>query len=58
MYTRNSLQKVDEVNACKNFRLYKLVQTFIFCVVKKDRLTYGIYKISWKLGKVDDRCPA
>jgi hypothetical protein len=55
MYTRKSLQQFDEANACKDFRLHKLVQTFIFYVVKKDRLQYGIHKLSRKLGKMDDR---
>ena len=41
MYTRKSPQQVDGVNACKDFRLHKLVQTFIFYVLKKDRLKYG-----------------
>jgi len=51
MYTRKGLQQVDEVKACKDLRLHKLVQTFIFCVVKKDRLENRIHKLSRKLGK-------
>jgi hypothetical protein len=55
MYTRNSLQHVDKANACKDFRLHKLVQTFLFYVVKKDRLECDIYKLGRKLRKMDDR---
>ena len=55
IYIRKSLQQVEEVNARKDFRLHRLVQTFIFYVVKKDRLEYGIHKLSRKLGKMDDR---
>ena len=55
MYTRKSLQQVEEANAYKDFCLHKLVQAFIFYVVKKDRLEYGINKFSRKLGKMDDK---
>jgi len=55
MYTRKSRQHVDKANECKYFHLHKLVQIFLFYVVKKDRLECRINKLGRKLGKMDDR---